>query len=534
MILSNYRIGKPRAQSERGSMRMETETTHRVKLVGRALDWLQWLVGALVLVLFFRGQEGHRELLASALCVPLVRFAASTSFRQRVLNWLRDLWRDIEDFPVHGRIPWKSTGVLVVLPAGIFYLISTCNLMSGDSWPVMPTSFGLVTRGHWKIDELVSAAPAGYRTNPEELPYYTLRRETGIYSAYPSGLVPFAIPVAEAARLAGADFHQAPVLGRLEKWTAAWITAGSLGFFFLIALHLVQAREAWAITVLLAIGSVMCSTAAQGLWSQDGLIFWSLFILLIEFRRMKKPMQAGTVFQGIACAQMLACRLTAVAFLVPFGAWMMLRSPKRALALMAIALVAFLPWGWEYWSIYGNILGPSMQLTAGMNWTLNVTEGLAGVLISPGRGLLVYQPWLLLGAAVLFPTVRSKLATARPSLEPSGWELLCLTVIFLQLALIGAWRYWWGGYCWGSRLAAEIIPLAALLCLRPMVGLWRSSIGRPAVLCAALASILIHFAAVFGHAADWSGWTDIDHHPAELWSWSHPPFLFPLQSHKNH
>jgi hypothetical protein len=491
---------------------------------------VQWLVAAVVLVLYFRGQGGHRELAGLVLFVPLLRFVLSPVFRQRVRARYRELWRDFETYPLLGKIPWKATAVCVVLPAGLFYLSSTSHLTNGDSWPVVPTTWSLATHGRWNIDEFVGLAPATYAAAPEGLPYCTTRREGEIYSDYPSGMVPFALPVVAIARLAGADCHQAQVFRRLEKWTAVWVAAGALGFFFLIALHLVLPRQAWAMTALLAAGSVMGSTVAQGLWQHGGIIFWSLLILLIEFQRKTTPLPAGTLVQGIGGAMMLACRLTAVVFLVPFAFWILARSPKRALRLVVLGGLAFLPWACEYWLIYGKILGPSFHQAAGMNWTLNLTDGLAGVLISPGRGLLVYQPWLLLGTAAVLPAVRIRLAQGRPEPCPRGFTVVCLTVIVLHVAVIAAWRCWWGGHCWGSRLAADIVPLAALLCVRPIVALWHYSIGRPAVACAAAAAILIHSVPVYGHARNWNTWIDIDHHPDRLWSWSHPPFLYPFQS----
>jgi hypothetical protein len=43
-----------------------------------------------------------------------------------------------------------------------------------------------------------------------------------------------------------------------------------------------------------------------------------------------------------------------------------------------------------------------------------------------------------------------------------------------------------------------------------------------------LLSCLFHVPAIYFRAEDWDGTNDVDHHPAVLWSWSDPPFLYPL------
>ena len=44
----------------------------------------------------------------------------------------------------------------------------------------------------------------------------------------------------------------------------------------------------------------------------------------------------------------------------------------------------------------------------------------------------------------------------------------------------------------------------------------------------ALLSCLMHVPAIYLRSADWNGKVDSDHNPNMLWSWSDPPFLFPL------
>ncbi|HBY92477.1 MAG TPA: hypothetical protein DEP84_00700, partial [Chloroflexi bacterium] len=80
-------------------------------------------------------------------------------------------------------------------------------------------------------------------------------------------------------------------------------------------------------------------------------------------------------------------------------------------------------------------------------------QGILGELLSPGRGLLWYTPWLL----ALIPAV------------PRAWQRdRALTALALGTALIyvlfyGKWYMWHGGFAWGPRFLVPILPLLALL-----------------------------------------------------------------------
>lgn len=500
-------------------------------IVPRSWDWLP-LGGVLgALVFCFRGQGQPLIWLMAGLLLPGLKFALVRAYRQRVLGWLGKQWGCLELFAAWGGpLPWLPTLMLVSLPAGWLFLSNHRTRGSGDTWPVIPTACGLVTKGCWDIQDYVRLAPAGY-TPPGSAgnsPYCTVHVGRGTFSHYPAGMVPFAVPVLALSRLVGADLDSAAVLDRLEKWTAAWMVSAALGFFFLIALHLAPARQAWLATLLVATGSVMFSTVAQALWQHGGTIFWSLLIVLVEFRPRLRCTRAGSWIQGLAGAMMLACRLSAVVFLVPFGIWILLRAPRRAARWAGCCLLAYAPWAWIHWSIYGNVLGPSAHQLSGGHWSLNIGASLAGILVSPGRGLLVFQPWLGLAALWAVPWLRQRFTSNGKSRGPVGWEGFLGCVILLHLVMVAGWACWWGGSCYGSRLAADIIPLAGLLCVQPLALLWQRVWGRRLVVALGFLSFLIHAAEVYKNAGDWNNLLPIDSHPERLWSWSHAPFFYPL------
>jgi hypothetical protein len=341
-------------------------------------------------------------------------------------------------------------------------------------------------------------------------------------------MVPFAVPVVATARLLGTDLTHHHVLGRLEKWTAAWVAALSLGLFFLTARELSDARSAAVASLILAVGSVFATTSSQALWQQGGVIFWSLAALLLECRRETRPVPGGTLLQGLAGAMMLACRPSAALFLVLFGVWVLVRSPRRGLLLAGCTCLAYLPWAVGYTAIYGTPVGPASTQMQSSCWGEQPLRGLAGVLFSPSRGLFTYQPWLVLAVGA-FLVGRSQTQEEKPRAGPAGWRWFCLSAVAAQVILVSLWNCWWGGDCWGSRLLAEVVPLGALLCLEPLRLRWSSPRFRILVGGLTLAAVLVQAPGMYLNSNFWSAADDLGQHPNRLWSWTHPPFLYRFQ-----
>lgn len=121
---------------------------------------------------------------------------------------------------------------------------------------------------------------------------------------------------------------------------------------------------------------------------------------------------------------------------------------------------------------------------------------LAGLLISPARGLLWFAPVALLGAFAAWRHAR-----ARPLLLAMG----------AQLALAVAFHKWWGGLGFGPRLLAEATWL----------GIYAAFVWPPSRSALALTAVLTVLVGLLGLARyDPRAWEiprDPDHHGAALW-----------------
>ncbi len=490
-------------------------------------DVLSGAVGLSLLVEHFRARAAYGTCLLLALILPGVLCLVSRPYRQRMDSWLRGQWARLETYSTEAgsrRIPWLAVAVFAVAPSWLLYLSNGQTLGAIDTRPVVPTAISLISEGNLELGEYFRPGlrKVSLRASDGEIPLCFQGRPTGIYSSYPAGMVPFAVAVTGLSALCDANLDNLEVQAHLQKMTAAMVAAVAVGLFFLVALRLAPPWPAWVATAILAVGSGMFSTVGMGLWQHGGIILWSLLILLIEFRRSSHPSRWDSLIQGFACAQMVTCRLSSITFLAPFGLWVFLRSPRRAVAVVASSGLFYLPWAWVYVRTYGNPFGPSTGFLSGGLWTLDLARPMAGVLFSPGRGLLIYQPWILLAFAVAIPAVRGRIAGMERSPVRSGWSGFCVAFIMAQVVLISAWGIWWGGWCWGSRLVVDVVPFCALLCVRPIAALWGSRTGRVLIVSLGLLALLTHLPAVYFLGCRWNVTADF---PDSAWSWSHPPFL---------
>jgi hypothetical protein len=75
-------------------------------------------------------------------------------------------------------------------------------------------------------------------------------------------------------------------------------------------------------------------------------------------------------------------------------------------------------------------------------------QGIAGMLVSPGRGLLLYAPVLLVALLAAPAFFRRHRAEA----------MLAWAIILVHVLLYGKWFMWHGGYAWGPRFIVPTLP----------------------------------------------------------------------------
>jgi hypothetical protein len=390
-----------------------------------------------------------------------------------------------------------STVILALLL--IVYLANGRTLVSGDAIPARYLPLAILRAGTFTLDALRFL-------HAECVPYYLALVGGHHLSAYPVGAALAALPLYVPAALAGVPAEHR-LFVELEKLAAALIVALSAVVLYHAARRIAGDRVALFATAAYALGGSSFSVSSQALWqhgpSQLGLAA-ALYCLL---RGEREP--AWLAGAGLPLSFAVLCRPSDALLAAPLAAYVLLRRPSTFPAFLLAGAPAALFQLWYHATYFGNAFRLQWDPLDADTWSTPIMTGLAGILFSPGRGLLVYSPIFALSI------VGFVLAWRR-----GGHPLLRALGVGAGLTVLACarWQMWWGGATFGPRLLADLTPALALA-LCPVAALL--SRHRPLAVGAALLlawSIGAHAAGAFAHDYQWNAHVDVDRFPARLWS----------------
>lgn len=386
-------------------------------------------------------------------------------------------------------------------------------IASGDSFGAALIPFSLWLDGSVALDRFAPFANA-------HVPYAgSVLHDSGghWYSAYPVGgpvlVSALYFPAALVPSLRSMQPEALIAIARVAEKLAAALLAAAAGVLMLLLLRrLTTERTAWWLTLAFSLGTNMWATCSQALWQHT---FDQPAIILFLYAADRLSSRWFWIL-GLSVGIAIAIRPTNVV-LVPAMLLVLWLGRARAgdfvragapAAALAIAVAVYNA------SVFHRLSGGYPAHFGG-----HVLRGLAGILLSPGRGLLIYTPVVLFAAAAFLPGARGYLGKHRTSAAAAA------TIIGLQIALICRWPVWWGGYCWGPRLLVETLAPAFVLIAIGLPALSRR--WRGAVLAAAAYGCLIQ--AVGSYCYPERHWDhlpeSVDAHPERLWNWSDNPIV---------
>jgi hypothetical protein len=183
--------------------------------------------------------------------------------------------------------------------------------------------------------------------------------------------------------------------------------------------------------------------------------------------------------------------------------------PGAAAALLLAYNVAF----------FGRGLGGYAVLVKSARWPRFVR--LAGLLVSPSRGILVYTP----AAALAVPQMLRWRRAAHP------WLPYCSAGVVGYLFLYTCFNGWWGGYAYGPRFLTDVLPALALLATPTVERSWRRVDGRVLLVALAVWGIVVQTIGVYCDDKSWDALpVPVDRNKARLWQWNDPQILRALQA----
>lgn len=458
-----------------------------------------------------------------------VRLLISAAHRTRVRALTAADRRVVREYAAGGpRVPWRAAFFWVFLPTLLIYASNSRTIGSGDTAPMLEVALSVLHEADLDLDEFVSA---------DDPPYYATRIGEHWYSRFSLGPAFVALPVVAVSELVGGAPAEPLHRWRLEKIIAAMIAALTAAAVFLCLLRGCPPGPAVVLTIFFALGTQNWSIASQALW-QHGAAGAAVALALGRIKNGESRIQndrladgggaatwqrcsLGWFVIGLLLALAVACRPT-VGVLLGLFILLAAREGVRGVAAYSAGAAFILgPLVGLHLSVYGSVLGPYAHTAAEAKWGANLADSIPGNLISPGRGLFIYQPLLALAALAVLPAGRRML----------GGRLVGVLLAWagLHLLVVSSYTHWWGGHAWGPRFFTELMPALVLLAAPGVVWLWRYRAGRALVVLLIAWSIGLQALGVYSpHAQRWMRTPqDIDVAPQRLWDWQDPPFLYP-------
>ncbi|MBA3231759.1 MAG: hypothetical protein H0T05_02965 [Acidobacteria bacterium] len=405
---------------------------------------------------------------------------------------------------------------LLTLTMLVVYNANGREIASFDSQPTKYAARELLLRGTLSLNHVVGRVP-----QLAERSGFVLA-ENGRYRAAYSP-----VPAIAAATIAwplwrgGLLDIEAPLApGVIAALGASVLSALTTALVFLIGRRGLSPRGALLLAAGFGLGTGMWHTVSQTLWQHETSIF-GLALAMLAFTRARMRwwdavvLGIGLALAGSSRMQLAPAILVILAGIAVRAGW---RHGLISASIVAAGAAAMIRVN-VIW--FGNPLGAAPLLEAlhdsvhdvSRSFTLSPV-GLAGLLVSPSRGLLTFSPIVLVtlwsGRALLAATWR----------DPLRW---CLAAAAAQYLLYASYSVWWAGHTYGPRYMLDVLPLIAPLAA---AGLLR--IRRPAVTTLAIAalawSIVVAGTGAFCFPND--RWNtdplDVDRHHERLWDWSDP------------
>jgi hypothetical protein len=355
--------------------------------------------------------------------------------------------------PLSHTSPFALSLVLFLFLFSVYLLTYSPRFHSSDGLAVFATTESLARRGEWDADQIrwMGLGQGIFGLDG----HLYIRKGVGMsLLALPLAWLGLIIPIwgpATAALLLNAIV------------TAA---TGALLFHYLQALGY-DGRVALAAGLTFGLAT-LAWPYAKTFFSDPlaGLCLLAAALALLRFHQTGRT--ASVFWAGLALSLAVAARY-ANAVMIPFYGLLLIRyqisNPKHQIVNIKSQIPNLLSTSWRAWLAFGAPLVATAIAIAyynlarygnpfntgylpeesfsGVWW-----QGLAGLLVSPGRGLFLYAPVLLMTLPVASTFFRRHRAEAA----------LAGTIILVDLLLYGKWFMWHGGYAWGPRFMLPTLP----------------------------------------------------------------------------
>jgi hypothetical protein len=348
----------------------------------------------------------------------------------------------------------RRAGLLLAIFAFVVYMSNGHRPPDSDTVAARFIPFSILEHGSLYLDPVREVAVDPFQPH---LRWWAWKTRNGhLASLYPIWtpilVTPLYVPAVAWLSLRGRTPERLTAVGLImEKTAAALISAGAAFLMYLTLLRRgITQRNALLLGAAFAFATGTWSTSSQALWQHpvaELLLTFALWLLA-------GPAEAARVVALGATISLSACNRPPDAILAAgIGIAAFIWAGRRRWLLVLSGLVpAALTLGYDL-LLFGHPLGAYGLIAGGLSTKLttkSILAGVAGLLVSPTRGLFVFTPWLLFS---LFG-VRMAFATRKD--VPTT---ICLVLGLVGNVLFLAHTDWRAGWSYGPRFMVDAVPV---------------------------------------------------------------------------
>lgn len=413
-----------------------------------------------------------------------------------------------------------TLSVFVVVLTGY---VTSRNITSFDSVWSMHTSMSLLREGNTNLDE--------YRDVIDRLSirHATQTIDGHLYNVYPVGSSLVAAPLVAlfdfaAQRTWGFSldrYFQLMVPEPFEMLIASIIMVLAVVVMYGIARLFLPRFRSLVLVFIFAFCTSAWSVASRALWQHGpSMLMLSLALYLLLLAR-QRPRLAQFASLPLALAYII--RPTNSLSVAVLTLYVLIVYRRYFLPYLGWALCVAVPFGLLNLSVYHSLL-PTYYSWFQEFSTSTFFEALAGNLISPSRGLLIYSPVLIFSIVGLVLKFRRQTWTKL--------DTALLAIIGLHWITISIWPIWWAGWSVGPRIFSDMLPYLMYFMI-PVFEALSKWTRHTQVLTVTGLTVTIAFSFFIhdrgANAAEVLRWNtqplDVDQFPGRVWDWHDVQFL---------
>lgn len=322
----------------------------------------------------------------------------------------------------------------------------------------------------------------------------------------------------------------------LEKFSSSLLFAITSILLFKAISKIASARTSLLITLLYSFGTTHFSNTSQTLW-QHGFVEFLIVASIFLFLSKDILTPAKTLLLGVILGSFFFVRPPSILVAGSIGLVFLWRlrylSTKDKINLLLVsaagALIPFCSLGLLNYLEYGHIMGgyylmeKSFALT-GMpdRFIGDLWEGVGGLLISPGFGLFIFSPIVLLSFLGFFRSRRKIGFLVFPT--------ILSTLVYLYI--YGKHFVWWGGVSYATRFLSDLMPFFAILLLPALTISYKRTVLKFLLIFFSIISVWAHTSAMYSDAP-FKEWAACKRLPIreKAWRWERIPYTMPFRSY---